>query len=198
VSSQISGVTAKATPTVSDFLLIEDAAATNAKKSITIGSLPAPSYVKRFKPSEYIPGAVPPALSMRGTFPILAFDNTVDETCYFADELRGHRGGDTTVVVEVASTSTSGNFLVKGAFERNLLGTDDMDVDSFGTEITSSATAVHATSGVSVFVSLVFTNAQIDSMANGESYRLRLTRFATSASDTVAADMQVRSVKVTG
>ena len=40
VGSEISAVTAKATPTTSDYLLIEDAAATNAKKSVTIGSLP--------------------------------------------------------------------------------------------------------------------------------------------------------------
>ena len=170
----------------------------SATEIVDLNKVLGTSYVKRYKPAEYIPGAVPPALSMRGTFPILAFDNTVDETCYFTDELRGHRGGDTTVVVEVASTATSGNFIVKGAFERNLLGTDDMDADSFGTEITSSATAVSGTSGVSVFITLTFTNAQIDSMANGESYRLRLTRFATDAGDTVAADMQVRSVKVTG
>ena len=39
--SEISAITAKATPTTSDFLVIEDAAAANAKKSITIGDLPA-------------------------------------------------------------------------------------------------------------------------------------------------------------
>lgn len=41
VSGEISSVTAKATPTTSDHLLIEDAAAANAKKRITIGDLPA-------------------------------------------------------------------------------------------------------------------------------------------------------------
>lgn len=41
VSGEISAVTAKATPTSADFLLIEDAAASNAKKRITIGDLPA-------------------------------------------------------------------------------------------------------------------------------------------------------------
>lgn len=41
VNSEISAITAKATPTTADFLLIEDAAATNAKKRITIGDLPA-------------------------------------------------------------------------------------------------------------------------------------------------------------
>ena len=40
VSAEISVITAKATPTTADFLLIEDAAATNAKKRITIGDLP--------------------------------------------------------------------------------------------------------------------------------------------------------------
>lgn len=41
VASEISAITAKATPTTSDFLLIEDAAASNAKKRITIGDLPS-------------------------------------------------------------------------------------------------------------------------------------------------------------
>lgn len=40
-SSEISAITAKASPTTSDYLIIEDAAAGNAKKSITIGDLPA-------------------------------------------------------------------------------------------------------------------------------------------------------------
>jgi len=41
VNSEISAITAKATPTTADFLLIEDAAASNAKKRITLASLPA-------------------------------------------------------------------------------------------------------------------------------------------------------------
>ena len=41
VAAEISGITAKATPTTSDYLLIEDAADTDTKKSITIGDLPA-------------------------------------------------------------------------------------------------------------------------------------------------------------
>jgi len=41
VGGEIAAVTAKATPTTSDILLIEDAAASNAKKRITIGDLPS-------------------------------------------------------------------------------------------------------------------------------------------------------------
>ena len=55
VASEISAVTAKATPTTSDFLLIEDAAASNAKKSITIGDLPSAG-------GGSTPGLMPPTL----------------------------------------------------------------------------------------------------------------------------------------
>lgn len=41
VAGQIAALTAKASPTASDFLLIEDAAASNAKRRITIGDLPS-------------------------------------------------------------------------------------------------------------------------------------------------------------
>lgn len=41
VAAEINAITAKATPTASDILLIEDAAASNAKKKITIGDLPS-------------------------------------------------------------------------------------------------------------------------------------------------------------
>ena len=44
-AAEISALTAKATPTTSDFLVIEDAAAANAKKRITIGDLPAAAAV---------------------------------------------------------------------------------------------------------------------------------------------------------
>lgn len=43
VAGEIAGITAKAVPTTSDILVIEDAAAANAKKKITIGDLPAPA-----------------------------------------------------------------------------------------------------------------------------------------------------------
>lgn len=43
VSGEINAISAKATPTTSDLLLIEDAAASNAKKKITIGDLPSGS-----------------------------------------------------------------------------------------------------------------------------------------------------------
>lgn len=43
VAGEINGVSAKATPTTSDILLIEDAADSNNKKKITIGNLPATS-----------------------------------------------------------------------------------------------------------------------------------------------------------
>jgi len=42
-ASEISALTAKATPIAGDFLVIEDSAAGNAKKSITIGNLPLPA-----------------------------------------------------------------------------------------------------------------------------------------------------------
>lgn len=44
-AAEISAMTAKGTPTTSDFLVIEDAAAANAKKRITIGDLPAAAAV---------------------------------------------------------------------------------------------------------------------------------------------------------
>ena len=44
-ADEIAGVTSKGTPTVSDFLLIEDVADGNSKKKITIGDIPATSDV---------------------------------------------------------------------------------------------------------------------------------------------------------
>ena len=44
-ANEIAGVTSKGTPTVSDFLLIEDVADGNSKKKITIGDIPATSDV---------------------------------------------------------------------------------------------------------------------------------------------------------
>ncbi len=43
VAAEISAIASKATPTSSDYLLIEDAADSNNKKKITLGDLPAPS-----------------------------------------------------------------------------------------------------------------------------------------------------------
>jgi len=47
VASEISAITSKATPVIGDFLLIEDSAAANVKKRITIGSIPQGSGITR-------------------------------------------------------------------------------------------------------------------------------------------------------
>lgn len=53
VAAEISAITAKATPTTSDYLLIEDAADSDNKKRITIGDLPISAPVVEAKTSNY-------------------------------------------------------------------------------------------------------------------------------------------------
>jgi hypothetical protein len=75
------------------------------------------------------------------------------------------------------------------------VGTTDMDADSFATAQTPTAITVPATSGVIQEISIPFTNgAQMDSLAAGEMFRLKLTR--DPANDTSTGDLQLLSVVV--
>lgn len=118
--------------------------------------------------------------------PVLDFDDDSDECDYFTGTLpAGYAGGGITVKFPFTATvATSGDVVFRSAFER-YSGTD-LDSDSFGTEVTSSATTTNGTAGIPTYITIAHTNgAQIDSLAAGEMFRHRLCRDADNGSDTM-------------
>lgn len=133
----------------------------------------------------------------RNNHPVLDFDAAANESAVFSDVLSRHYGGGgLTVYIHYAmSTAISGDVDWDVSFER--IGDQQQDIDSDGFAAANSVdnTTVPGTSGNVDIVSVAFTGgADMDSIAVGEGYRLKVTRDA--ASDTAAGDAELRFIEI--
>jgi hypothetical protein len=138
-------------------------------------------------------------LDTRNGHLVLDFDASTDESAIFSGILpRHYAGGGVTVYLHVsASGITSGNHLFEVAFERVGDGSQDVDSDGFAAAQSAAATAVPGTDGHVDIVSIAFTDgAQMDSVAVGEKFRLKITRNADDGSDTAAADIELHAIEI--
>jgi hypothetical protein len=129
---------------------------------------------------------------------VLDFDPGTDETIYFGGILpRNYGGGGITVtLIWLATSATSGDVVWAVAFERHQDETTDLDSDDFAADQTVTATAP-GTNGTPQYSAIAFTNgAQIDSLAVGESFRLRVVRDADNGSDTMTGDAELLRVEL--
>lgn len=134
-------------------------------------------------------------LGVRNGHLTLNFDASTDESAVFSDVLPYHYTGNgiTVYVHWSAASATSGDVVWDCQFER--VGTDlDVDADSFATAQSSTDTT-NATSGKITISEIAFLDgAQIDSLAVGEKYRLKLTRNADDGDDTMSGDAEVHAI----
>ena len=129
----------------------------------------------------------------RNVHRVADFDAATDETLLYEGVLpRNYAGGGVTLRMGwMASSATSGNCVWNASFERHQDETDDLDSDTFASAQAATG-AAPATSGMVQYTDITFTNgAQMDSLAVGESYRLRITRNAASGSDTMTGDAEL-------
>jgi len=132
----------------------------------------------------------------RNGHPVLDYDDSVAEDGVFSDVMpRNYAGGGITVTLMWAATiSTSGDVKWNVAFERMEEG-HDLDVDSFATAQTVTNTTA-GSSGALKYTEITFTAGQIDGIAVGETYRLKVTRDAGVVADTMSGDAELRAVEL--
>lgn len=137
-------------------------------------------------------------LDTRNGHPVLDYDAAADESAIFTGILpRHYAGGGLTVYLHYAmSSAESGDVVLTVAFER--IGDQQQDIDSDGFATAKSATVtVPATSGLVDIASLAFTDgAEIDSIAVGEAFRVKVTRDADNVADTAAGDLELLAVEI--
>jgi hypothetical protein len=152
-----------------------------------------------FEPTDNRPPAANYATpDERNGHPVLDFDAAAAESAIFASVLPRHYGGGglTARIAWMASTATSGNVLWTVGVERDDAALD-LDADSFATAVSSAAIGAAGTSGFPVYTDIPLTSgAQIDSLAIGEHFRLRVTRDAAAGGDTMAGDAELLSVEL--
>jgi len=74
-------------------------------------------------------------------------------------------------------------------------GGQDIDADGFATQQTATSTT-NGTSGIVTRTTITLTQAQADSIAAGDTYRLRLERVATDGGDNMSGNAEVLRVIV--
>jgi hypothetical protein len=132
-------------------------------------------------------------LDTRNGHACLDLDAGTAESIDFEGVLPRHYagGGLTLRLFWGASTATSGNVKWNAQVERQEDEGTDLDADSFATAQTATA-AAPGTSGALQYTDIAFTSgAQMDSLAAGEAFRLRVTRDAADAADTMLGDAEL-------
>ena len=132
-------------------------------------------------------------LDTRNSIAVLDFDDATIENAIFLDIIPQFAiltSGLKIRIIWTATTAISGDCVWQAALERM---TTDIDVDSFDTAASATATT-NATSGVPNYTEITLTT--IDSVTAGDGFRLKITRNSTSASDTMTGDAELIAVEV--
>jgi hypothetical protein len=128
-------------------------------------------------------------LDTRGTgIAVLDFDDATDESAVFVSIIPEGASLGSGLKIRLhwmATTATSGNVVWDVSLERM---TTDLDSDSFDT-IASGTAAANGTSGILTVTEITLTT--IDSVTAGDGFRLKVTRDANNASDTMTGDAEL-------
>lgn len=134
---------------------------------------------------------------LRNQHPVLDFDDTTNESAVFSGIMPRHYAeGGVTVNLHYAMTSAEADTVDWDvAFER--IGDQQLDIDgdSFAAVNSVDNTTVPGTTGLVDIVSVVFTNGDdMDNVAVGEGFRLKITRDATN--DDASGDAELLFVEI--
>lgn len=137
-------------------------------------------------------------LDTRNQHVVLDFrQDTANESAVFSSVMpQNYDGGGVSVYVHYSmETATSGDIDWDSAFERVGDGQLDIDADDFATAQSTDNTTVPGTSGHVDIVSVAHTDgAQMDSVAVGEKFRLKITR--DGISDTATGDAELHAIEI--
>ena len=144
------------------------------------------------------PSANAATQDLRNYHPVLDFDATTNESAVFSGIMPQNYAGTTGVTVYLHYSMSSAEADTVDwdvSFER--IGNEvlDVDGDSFADVNSVDNTTVPGTTGLVDVVSVAFTDgADMDSVAKGELFRIKVTRDA--ASDDAAGDAELHGVEL--
>lgn len=146
------------------------------------------------------PSTNPGLFDTRNAVLALDFDDTTDESLDFPGFMpRHYDGGGIIVTVGWAATSaTTGTISLDVAFASVSDDADDLDDDLFAAPNNANPTTA-SVSGEVDYVEITFTDGvDMDSIAAGEYFRMRITRDAdgTTSTDNLVGDMELIFVEI--
>ena len=147
------------------------------------------------------PAANAATIDLRNLHPCLDFDAGTNEDAVFSSVMPRNYAGTTgvTVYLHYAMSSAEADTVDWDvAFERIGDQQQDLDADSFAAVNSVDNTTVPGTTGLVDIVNVTFTDgADMDSVAVGESFRLKVTRDAVSDDATGDAELVKVEIKET-
>lgn len=133
----------------------------------------------------------------RNSHSVLDFvDSVTNETALFGAVLgSAYAGGGLTVEIYwMATTATVGDVVWLVAVERHEDDATDLDADNFAADNTVTTTTASASGEVRVSTITFTDGADMDSLAAGESFRLRVRRNAVAGGDDLVGDAELLRV----
>lgn len=142
------------------------------------------------------PSTLYATVGLRNGHPTLQFDDTTAWAAIFTGILpRNYSGGGLTVYIHASAIATSGTMGWSVEIERMDDSSLDIDADSFAGVNTVTAATVPGTSGQTLVLNVAITSgANMDSLAAGEQYRIRIKRDV--ANDTAVGNTEITMVEI--
>ena len=137
-------------------------------------------------------------LDTRNQHAVLDFDDAIDEEAVFSGVLPRHYGGGgvKVMLVWMASTATALKVQWDAQFERHADDAFDLDGDGFAAVNSINPTAPSVSGEVS-YDDIAFTNGgDMDNVAAGESFRLKIRRDADNVADDMVGDAELLRVEI--
>lgn len=136
----------------------------------------------------------------RNGYAVLDFDDTTDESAIFLGVMpRNYAGGGVTVTVGwMATSATTGTISLDVSFMSITDDADDLDTKAFAAANNANPTTASA-SGEVDYATITFTDgADMDSIAAGEAFLIKVTRDAngTTSTDNMTGDMELVFVEI--
>jgi len=146
------------------------------------------------------PSASYATFDTRNSYTVLDFDDTADESAVFWGLMPlNYAGGGITVTVGWMATSATANTISLDVALMSITDdADDLYTKAFAAANNANPTTASATGEVD-YIDITFTDgADMDSIAAGEAFLLKITRDAdgTTSTDNLVGDMELVFVKI--
>jgi hypothetical protein len=138
-------------------------------------------------------------LDTRNSHPVLDFDKDTDESALFSGIMPRHYAGGGVIVMLVwmATAVTTNEVVWNAQFERHADDAFDLDSDGFAAVQASAAVTAPSASGEVSYDDITFDDgAEMDSVAAGESFRLKVIRDANNGADDLDNDAELLRVEI--
>lgn len=132
---------------------------------------------------------VPPGLEFQNNIPVLLFDDTADEICYWRFRVPANYASAPVLKLLYSMASATTLEVIVGAELWANADGEAAGAENYDTVNTSAAITVPGTAGFQDTISLTLTNN--DGMAAGEMLSIRFRRDANNAGDDATGDMEL-------